>query len=135
MLKKIVLSLLSVAFTLLLFLQVQTTQAVAAPITSPITVFNLVGHVTFKNLGMFAKPMNRILLAETVFIKVTNFFNPSQTFNTTTDANGDYKIKLPDGFYEVEASDSTHTFFVPPLRVVNIRNATKHANFQGLIFP
>ena len=77
----------------------------------------------------------RVFPAEDVVVKVEGFFNKNVKFETTTDADGNYGLNVPPGLYKVKVSDEEDTFFVPPLRIVPIKNIQKHANFQGLLFP
>ncbi len=112
------------------------TAPITSPITSPISFFNLTGEVTYHHLGRLLDKTKRFFDAENVLITVKNFWNPSQKYNTTTDSDGMYSFNLPSGLYWVSASDNMHTFFVPPSKVVSIKNnKVSHADFQGLIFP
>ncbi len=132
--KKLLIILLVSLFSVPLF--VQTTQVYAdVPVTSPITAFILTGKVTYKQLGRVMKNVSRFTPAKNVLIKVINFFDHTKHYQTTTDAQGNYGLNIPNGLYTVEASDSMHTFFTPPFKVVKINNNAKVANFEGLIFP
>ena len=112
------------------------TSPITGPITTPISFFNLTGDVTYKKLGRLFSGIQRVVPGEDVLVKVSNFFNPGQSFETMTDDEGNYKFNLPAGLYKVEVEDGDHTFFVPPLKVVKVQEEkAKKANFQGLIFP
>lgn len=65
---------------------------------------------------------------------ITGFFNNALHFTTHTDAAGHYAVPVNPGLYKVMVSDSDHTFFVPPFDVVNVKNTSKTANFEGLLF-
>lgn len=139
--KKFLLSLvLVVVLSLPIFSQVSRVSAQEAPITSsitnPITFFNLTGTITYKRLGFFFRNVtNRILPADNVKVTVTGFFDKSQRFQTTTDANGNYSINLPTGLYTIKTNGGRTNFFSPPLRVMRVKtNATSTANFQGFLF-
>lgn len=108
--------------------------ASAAPITAPVSFFNLVGHVTYKKLGAFISGP-RVSDAANVIIKVVNFFDDNQKYDATTDMSGNYMLNVPAGLWKIEAQDNADTFFVPPFTVKKLTtNKVKHANFQGLKF-
>lgn len=140
MLKRLFIVLLLVIFVLPFGAQIASVSAQMAPLTSPITApisaFNISGKVTYKRLGRLMQNMQRFMPAENVMVTIVNFFDRSKQYQTATDANGEYKVQVPTGMYQVMVSDEDHTFFVPPLRIVNIKNQQqKTANFEGLIFP
>src|SRR5258706_736743 len=112
------------------------TVPISSPIRSPISFFNLTGEVTYHHLGHLLDKTKRFFDAENVLITVKNFWNSNQKFTTSTDSDGMYSFNLPSGLYWVSASDNMHTFFVPPTKVVSIKNnKVTNADFQGLIFP
>jgi hypothetical protein len=114
---------------------VPLTGPVTPPVTTPVTFFNLTGKVVYKQLGRLFGNAQRIIPAPNVLIRVFSFFGHTQVASTTTDGNGNYGLSLPNGLYRVEASGGTNAFFVPPLRVVNLKNNQhKTADFQALRF-
>ncbi|MBI4096807.1 MAG: carboxypeptidase regulatory-like domain-containing protein [Candidatus Levybacteria bacterium] len=115
--------------------EVPLTAPITPPITPPITFFNLIGKVTYRHLGKLLFNVQRVIPAEDVIVKVEAFFDDEISFETMTDENGNYGLNVPPGLYKVKVSDEDDTFFVPPLRIVPIKNKQKHANFQGLLFP
>ncbi len=140
MLKKIFIVALFFLLSFPVLLQLSSAKALALPITSPVTTpvsfFNLTGHVIYHQLGILMNSAQRRFPAANVMITVSNFFGGSQVAATTTDSNGDYHVNLPAGWYRVSASDGTSAHFVPPFRIVNVKtNSQKHADFQGLLFP
>jgi hypothetical protein len=102
---------------------------------TPVTFANLVGKVTYKQLGRLLGNAQRIIPAQNVVVKVRGFFNKNLKFQTTTDANGNYSLNVPEGKYEVRISGGTTGFWIPPFRFVSVKNNAKTANFQGLLFP
>ena len=114
---------------------VPLTGPVTPPVTVPVTAANVMGKVVYKQLGRLFGNMQRIVPAQGVVVTIQNFFNPNQKMTTTTDANGNYKFNVPNGFYQVNVSNADNTFFVPPLKTANIRNNTRVVDFQGLLFP
>lgn len=115
--------------------EIPLTAPITPPITPPITIFNLIGKVTYKHLGRLFGNAQRAFPAEDVIVKVEAFFDDDISFETMTDENGNYGLNVPPGLYKVKVSDEEDTFFVPPLRIVSIKNKQKVANFQGLLFP
>jgi hypothetical protein len=136
---------LIVVFTVVVSLQISSSRVAAqvlpvtSPVTTPVTFANLVGKVTLRQLGRLFGNAQRIVPADDVVVKVRGFFNKNQTFQATTDDNGNYAVQVPAGLYTVEVDEKTidgNAFFVPPFRVENVRqNRTQTANFQGLLFP
>jgi len=113
---------------------VSPTNTPTPPITSPVSYFSLIGHITYNRIGFFMRTLPRLFPAENVKVVVRSFFgNFSQ--KTTTDSQGNYKMTVPPGLYQVSVEDSNHTFFVPPFRFEYVKaNKTTVANFQGLLF-
>lgn len=105
--------------------------------TSPITFFNVVGKVTYKQLGRFFSSAQRSVGADDIVVTATGFFDKTKKYTTTTDPNGVYSFNIPVGLYTIKVTDPSKktSFFVPPLNVENL-NTHKAAkvNFQGLIF-
>lgn len=123
------------------FLQVSSVSVRAnhdEAMTSPVTFFNIVGRITYRQLGGFFSAAQRTVGADDIVVTATNFFNRNQKFTTTTDPNGVYSFNIPEGLYQIRVDDPSDkaNFFVPPLDVerVGTHRADK-ANFQGLIFP
>ena len=115
-----------------------TNDTLTIPVTPPITsVARFIrGTVTYKFLGRLNPFQPRVIPAANVTIEATNFFNPSITFSTTTDTNGNYTLLVDPAHYFVKASDTSQTFFVPTVRASNTTHHDQnHVNFQGLIFP
>lgn len=141
MLKRLLIVILLAFFVLPFGAQVASVSAqmapLTAPITAPISAFNISGEVTYKRLGRLMQNMQRFVPAEGVLVTIVNFFDRSKTYQTSTDENGEYKVQVPTGLYQVSVQDDGGTFFVPPLRVVRINNDTtkRTADFEGLIFP
>ena len=107
------------------------------PTPTPVLEDNLVGKVKYNNLGRLSWGRHQYEPAEGVDVKASNFFNNGQRFTTTTDEDGMYSLDLPSGLFIVKVRDDMHTFFVPPLDVVRIRDHMGHparADFEGLRF-
>lgn len=118
-----------------IFLQVNgVSTALALPLTSPATFFGITGTVTYKNLARFFNFLPKMFPADNVTVKATDLFNSSHNFSGQTDSNGHYELPADAGLYQVEMV-SLGGFFVPPLKIVNVKNSPKTADFQGLILP
>lgn len=139
MLKRLLIISLLALFILPFAAQLASVSAQMAPATSPITAplsaFNISGKVTYKRLGRLAQNMQRFMPAPNVLVTIVNFFDRSKSYQTSTDAQGEYKMQVPTGLYQVQVEDGG-TFFVPPLRVVRINNENtkRTADFEGLLF-
>lgn len=116
-------------------LTIPVTSPVTAPITLPISNFSIMGKVVYKQLGRLFGNMQRIVPVQNAIVTIQNFFDKNQKFTTTTDITGSYGLNVPNGLYKVTVSDGKQTFFVPPLRVVNVKKKGAVANFEGLLFP
>lgn len=104
---------------------------------TPKHVGKIVGKVTYNQLGRLMHGVHRIIPASNAMVKVVNFFNGEVKFTTTTDEHGKYALDVPAGLYQVFVYDNSHTFFVPPLRVIRVGSYKKHpvhADFRGLKF-
>ena len=105
------------------------------PTPTPQAQGTLVGHITYRKLGIVPHNTPRATAAAGVTVQVNNFFGGGAVKTTTTDGNGNYGFTLPAGLYTVKATDSSHTFFVPSFTVVHITdNKQRKMDFQGLIF-
>ncbi len=93
------------------------------------------GNVTYKQLGRLLSGVSRFTPAANVLVTITNFFDGSKHYQTTTDGSGNYGVNVPDGLYSIQVSDNNNTFFVPPFKVVKVKGSTKNADFEGLLFP
>jgi hypothetical protein len=140
MLKKLSIILLAVILLTPIFFQFSAVSVSANhnnAMTSPVTFFNIVGRVTYKQLGRLFSNTQRVVGADDVVVTATGFFDKSKKFTTTTDPNGVYSFNIPDGLYTVRISDPSGkaSFTVPPFRVerVNTHRAQK-TDFQGLLF-
>lgn len=139
--KKIFLSIIALVLLTPVFFQLSTysVSAEEAHATTPVTFFNLVGKVTYKQLGIFKKNADRIAPAEDVKIIVEGFFDDTKKYEVKTDSEGNYALDVPAGLYTVEIDDNSSEktdFFTPPFRVEKVReDKTRQVNFQGLVFP
>lgn len=136
--KKIVLSIIAVLLITPLFFQLSSYSVNAEDLNPPSSFANLVGRVTYKQLGKLFGNAQRITPASDVEVIVKGFFDTSKKFETTTDANGNYSVQVPAGMYSVEVNDKSSDktdFFVPPFKFEKVKeDKTQHADFQGLVF-
>jgi hypothetical protein len=136
--KKLTLTLIAVVLLTPLFFQLSAYSAGAADVNPPSSFANLIGKVTYKQLGRFMGNAQRVTPAPNVDIEVVGFFDKSKKFETTTDANGNYSVQVPAGMYKVEVDDDSSSktdFFTPPFRFERVReDRAQTANFKGLVF-
>jgi hypothetical protein len=111
------------------------TPPVTSPLTTPNISMNVMGTVVYKQLGRLLNNAQRIVPAQGIIITIQNFFNPNQKATTTTDSTGKYQFQVPNGIYQITVSNGNNAFFVPPFKVVTVKNNFHTANFQGLLFP
>jgi hypothetical protein len=136
--KRLALIALAVTLVTVFLFQLSTYSVSAVDKNGPTTFANLVGKITYKQLGRLLGNTQRIMPAEDVEVTVQGFFDRSKKFTVTTDASGNYSLDVPAGLYSVEvdddASDKTD-FFTPPFTVKRVQEAhATQANFQGLVF-
>lgn len=136
--KQFTLSVFAVALVTVLFFQSSAYGVDAVKVTPPTTFANLVGKITYKQLGKLLGNTQRVTPAAGVAVQVQGFFDKSKTFTTTTDAEGNYELDVPTGMYSVEVLDASSDktdFFVPPFTVRRVQeDKASQANFQGLVF-
>jgi hypothetical protein len=137
--KRLFLTLTAVFLITPVFFQLSSYSASAADVNPPSSFANLIGKVTYKQLGRLIGNAQRVTPAADVDIEVVGFFDKSKKFEATTDANGNYSVQVPAGMYKVEVDDDSSTetdFFTPPFRFERVReDRSQTANFQGLVFP
>ena len=123
-------------FSQLFMLQVNANHNSA--MTSPNTFFNVIGKVTYRQLGRLFNNAQRTTGVDDVVVTATGFFDRSKKYTTTTDPDGVYSFNIPAGMYRITVDDPADkaNFFTPPFRFERINtHRAQNASFQGLIFP
>ena len=137
--KRFLLIIISAVLLTPLFFQLSAYSVSAEDSTPPTTFANLVGKITYKQLGKLFGNAERVTPAPNVKVEVEGFFDRSKKFETMTDASGNYALEVPAGLYTVEVDEDSAEktdFFTPPFRVERVREERERtANFQGLVFP
>jgi hypothetical protein len=95
--------------------------------------YTISGTIKMKVFNRYLKRSNSTAVdpsgIKVVFTNRSNY----QTFETTTDSNGNFSIELADGKYSAQAVRK-NTFFAPAVRVVVVNHAKANADFNGFAY-